>query len=364
MSFKTNTLALSLTMLSLTGTTVYADYPDSDMDMPYAMPVSVSVPSQDGSWRLALDALYWQPVSNDLQYAIAKNHTTDANGATTDSLKTRDVSNDDGLGFRLDATYNIPVQGKDMELLVTYLGDNEFNDSNVTTRTDLGDANAVHLPWDVIFPALFDPSHLNTAQSFGLIKGEQDYQYIQGDFHVGQKMKVGNKVMLRPFIGMRLVDMEANNKVTGFSLDEQSIIQRWKFQSDFIGIGPRVGMDGRLKLGAGFSIVTRAGFSLLVGQQDRKHSVTQTGIVSDVSGSLNHDESTTARVVPESDLKVGLNWGYGFSNLWSAALELGFEVNNYYNVYNKSVLDSFDSVQHSSLFGWSGGYLQLMVGIG
>ena len=357
-------VTLGLIALGLASGSALAGNPARDIPMPTATPVLVTVPEQDGSWSLGMEALYWQPTNSDFQYALTRNQQTGGN-ATRDIFDTKEVENHYGWGFRLDGTYHIPVQGKDVEASWVHFDERQVSETSTAYRTGNGLANSVNLPWDYLTPGMLPVGSDSAQQEFDSIHAKSEYDYDHLDLMFGQKLKVGNRVMLRPFAGVRWADIEAKNTVSAiFNPDSgDDISQNWRFNTDFEGIGPRVGMDGDVDLGYGFGVSIRAGFSLLVGQEENDHLVRQNNATENSVDTLKHNVSDTIRVVPETDIKMGVNYTYVFNQTLSALVEVGYEVNNYFDALDKSVLGTFDSVNSSTDFAWSGPYARLQLDI-
>lgn len=354
-------VTLGLIALGLASGSALAGHPARDVPMPTAAPVLVTVPEQDGSWSLGVEALYWQPTNSDLQYALTRNQQT-GGSATHDNFDTKEVENHYDWGFRLDATYHVPVQGKDVELSWVHFDDKQVRENSSAYRTANGGANGVNLPWDYLTPSMF-PVDAGSAQEFDAVHGKSEYEYDHVDLMFGQKIKVGNRVMVRPFAGARWADIEAKNTINAVLSGDSGVSQKWRFDADFEGIGPRLGMDGNVDLGYGFGVSVRAGLSLLVGQQESDHIATQESNADSNVQTLNHNVSTTVRVIPETDVKMGVNYTHVFNQTWSALVEVGYEVTNYFNALDKGVLGTFDSVNSSSDFAWNGPYARLQLDI-
>ncbi|MHA7840386.1 MAG: Lpg1974 family pore-forming outer membrane protein [Gammaproteobacteria bacterium] len=356
-------LTLGLIALGLASGSALAGHPAREVPMPTATPVLVTVPEQDGSWSLGIEALYWQPTNSDFQYALTRNEQSGAN-ATHNIFETKEVENHYDWGFRLDGTYHIPVQGKDVEVSWVHFDEDQVKETSNAYRTGADEENAVNLPWDYLAPSMF-PVDGNSTQEFDSIHAKSEYDYDQIDLVFGQKVKVGNRVLLRPFVGARWADIEAKNTVTGILNDgtATNIAQNWRFNTEFEGIGPRVGMDGDIDLGYGFGVSARAGLSLLVGQQENDHKVRQNDVSANNVLMLDHNVSDNVRIVPETDIKMGVNYTHVFNQSWSALVEVGYEVTNYFGALDKSVLGAFDSVNGSSDFAWNGPYARFQVNI-
>ncbi|MHA7840388.1 MAG: Lpg1974 family pore-forming outer membrane protein [Gammaproteobacteria bacterium] len=358
-------VTLGLIALGLASGSALAGHPARDVLMPTATPVLVTVPEQIGSWSLGIEALYWQPTNSDFQYALTRSQAASGN-ATNNVFRTKEVESDYDWGFRLDGTYHLPVQGKDIEVSWVHFDENQVSKNGSAYRTGDDSVNAVNLPWDYLAPNLFpvDTQAIDTEE-FDSIHAKSEYEYDHVDLLFGQKIQVGSRLRLHPFAGARWAEIDGKNTATAIfnAVLADDMSQRWRFSTDFEGVGPRLGMDGDIDLGYGFGVSIRAGFSLLVGQQKNDQIVAQNNASASEIEVLDHNVSSTIRLVPETDMKMGINYNHVFNQTWAIGLELGYEVSNYFDALDKSILGSFDSVGHSTDFGWNGPYARFQVNI-
>lgn len=345
-------LTLGLAALGLVSASAQAGHPAPDVSMPTANPILVTVPEQDGSWSVGVETLYWQPTGSDLQYAADENSVVGGNNTNT-IRKAHESDNGYGWGLRLDATYHMPVQGKDVELSWVHFGKDWTDEKNSVNRS----AGSLFLPWDLLLEG--------SPTDFDSIRAKSTYSYNHVDLAFGQKMKVGDYLMLRPFAGARWSDIDSQNNVSAFAAAPTSTSEAWYFRTKFKGVGPRAGIDGAFDLGSGFGISARAGASLLVGVTEANQKEgTQTGSQdSATTTNLERKISNSTRVVPEGDMKLGINYSRAFNQHYSGLFELGFEANHYFNALDKSYLAQNDSVSQSSDFSWSGPYARFQLDI-
>jgi len=350
-------ITLGLVAMGLASAAAQAGHPAPDVSMPIANPILVTVPEQDSSWSVGIEALYWMPTGADLQYATNQSGVnTNNNSAST--RQTHVADNDYAWGARIDATYHMPVQGKDVELAWAHFGKDWTDTKNTVNRS----AGSLYLPWD-----LFSGG---AATDFNSVSAKSFYSYNSVDLHFGQKVKVGDNLMLHPFAGLRWSDIDSKNEVLAFSAattnnNNTSESQAWNIHTDFKGIGPRAGIDGGFNLGGGFGISGRAGASLLVGvtEASQKQSTTVSSTNSSIVNGLDRKMSNSTRVVPEADAKLGINYGRTFNQRYSGIFELGFEANHYFNALDKSYLAQNDGVSRSSDFSWNGPYARFQLDI-
>ncbi|MHA7840389.1 MAG: Lpg1974 family pore-forming outer membrane protein [Gammaproteobacteria bacterium] len=348
---------MGLIALGLASGSALAGHPATNVPLPKAHNVLVTVPEQDGRWDLGLELLVWQPNNSDLQYDLQRSQEA-GSSLTRSYFKTKEVGSDYEWGFRVDGTYHMPVQGKDVEIDWVHFSDDNVHERSHALRLGDGNSFAVNLPWDYLNPTVG-----NNEQPFDRVDAVQEYDYDHFDATFGQKMRVGRRVMLRPYAGARFTDMHAKNNIAAVSNGtSDDIVERWRFRTSYKGIGPRIGMDGDVELGYRIGAFVRGGVSLLVGDQGFSHLQDRTAS----NGSqivYKHDVSDIVRVVPEADIRLGFHYGFDFNHQLGMNVELGYEAENYFDVLNKSYLASFDSANGSTNFGWNGPYARLQLNI-
>lgn len=352
-------LTLGLIALSLASSSALAGHPAKNVPLPKSHNILVTVPEQDGRWDIGLELLAWQPNNSDLQYAMQRSQEGNSSNLTRDHFKTKEVKGDYEWGFRLDGTYHMPLQGKDVELNWVHFNDDKVHETGNVGRLGSTDNFAVNIPWDYLEPTF------SSTQPFDHVHAVQEYDYDHFDAIFGQKIKVGHRIVLHPYTGVRFADVHAKNNIAAtFEAEnpENSVVERWRFRTSYEGIGPRVGMDGDVHFGHRFGAFLRGGVSLLVGEQGFNHlqnNTTNTGIQT----VHKQEVSDIIRVVPEADIKMGLHYGFDFNRQLGMNVELGFEAENYFDIVNKSYLASFDSANGSTNFGWNGPYARLQLNI-
>lgn len=146
------------------------------------------------------------------------------------------------------------------------------------------------------------------------------------DLELGRKFYVSNCFVLRPSIGLRGVRIDQNYRVESVSnlatatdpfFDFTSEV---KSRSDFLAIGPRVGVDVEVHLGCGLAIFGQAAGSIVFGKFDN-HSKelfrdfatnpsTTTAIVSEFEYEAKNSAHRTSRTI--TDLAIGIRWDHCF----------------------------------------------------
>ena len=179
-----------------------------------------------------------------------------------------------------------------------------------------------------------------TGGAFTYAEGETDTRYDAGDLVFGQKLDVGQRIRLHPFVGVRYahIDLTDTGLYTGGRDGNDSQSENAKIENTFNGIGPRLGTDAQINLGQGFSIRGRLGLSALIGSHSLDSVVTDTDYTA--SGAVDHNQTGTltfadyseTRVIPEIDGRLGVNYTYTFNSNTALGFELGWQATNYFNV--------------------------------
>jgi len=268
-------------------------------------PFDVTVPNQQGGLTFGADALYMRGTAPDLGYAVtfASPVPTPIGGfTTTANLSTVNTSYQ--WGYDVSLGYRFPGTGADLTATWTHLGN--FDDSDSTT-TPYNLANVV----------------TGTFQQSGSV----EFNYDAVDLDLGQRVNFGDYFQFRMFAGGRWADIkedrsnsypEAFNPVEGtdftVGFDEN-------INSDFRGLGPQLGFDGRYCLGYGFGIDAGLTASLLVGDVDADNNTftattaqTVIGPVLVSSAAEKISQNDLDRVVPALDANLGLDYTVAFAN--------------------------------------------------
>lgn len=330
--------------------------------LPAAPPtVNVTIPQQVGSWSIAVEALYEQVTNGNFNYASVNDVAVDidlANGfiGVDEATKIKSVKPNYNWGWKLDLMYNFEGNGRDAQLTWTHYN---HHDSSSTTDLDgtflLGTGFAILPPWEAA-------------------EGHTKADYDAVDLMFGQKMDFADKVMVRLSGGVRYVDLrnkDSGDYFLGDFIDgdgntfvEEEII----YKSQFQGLGPRAAVNTKVQLGGGFSVVGSFGTSLLIGSQKASLNDHIDILIEDVlfiEANANAKKTTSTRVVPELDMRLGVNYTYAFNPDTAFGVELGWEAVNYFNVKDTSLVGYFDTVSgaEETDFGLQGPYLRLQLDI-
>ena len=315
-------------------------------------PTVVNVPQLPGGFVVGATGFYLQPTNSngDLDFATVNNVN---NSGTSFSSKLHNVDPGYDWGWGINVGYIFPNTGNDVNLSYFQL------DTSDTAK--LHDAN---LNPDTIFPVILP---INGVNSFS---AKAEYDLDQVDLTAGQYIDVGCRLTLHPFAGLRWAQLERklteNATVTNTSFSSQpgefgvtqtthtnAVAASLTEKSDFEGIGPIVGLDASYYVGMGFGVVGHFDSALLIGSTDSSVSLganisNTTAFTSFAPGATiithhsafggNFSASSTTRVVPVLDAKLGVDYTYVFNNSANSdlTLEAGWMVSNYFNAVDQN----------------------------
>lgn len=289
------------------------------------MPTGINLlaPDSVGSWMVGLEALYAKSTSPNFLYFAPSDFSVPVS-----TIKNKSVDNDSHWGGTADFSYMFPGQSRDLKFVYTHL---ETPDSSST-----GD----------VF-GLFDSSRGHIRQTYNAVDGV-----------LGQWVRIGNRVDLHPFGGLRYANINTHASIQ----EGDSLIPAFSglvvgYHTQFQGLGPRAGIDVDVNVGSGVSIVSTVGASLLVG--DVNESRTATASAFNVHTSADEEE----HVVPELDARLGMHYSYSFDTNTVLGLELGYQAVNYFNAVDLDNIDlgTPNTVNNSEDYNYYGPYLRLQL---
>lgn len=312
---KKNILRLSLALIALgLNTTLLAA----------GSPFCVTVPNQQGGFTVGADILWLRPNIPTLTYS-AINTTTTPNTTTTNLFI---INPSYHWAFDLMAAYRIPCTGNDITALWTHLSNTSDSGSESHPSFVLNQANQ----------ALATVTTDATAA----------FKYDAVDLDLGQRVNFGDYFLFRMFTGVRGADVKTSIKIVesatapGFNLPTTVPNQN----SEFKGIGPQAGLEGRYCLGYGFGIDAGSTLSALVGRVDNDASI-PINVTTTSSDTENISVDKRNRVVPALDMNLGLDYTFNFNNCSrsSLAIQAGYKVIHYWGVNDSTFDNVTDSVQ-------------------
>ena len=313
--------------LSLSFNFAYAAH-SNETPLPTSKDINVTVPNQPGIWSFGLMAVWMQPVNKGYNYAseaIEIPNLTASAGETDKSF----VLNETYYGwFGADIAYAFPNNGRDISLAYEGLHGNTTDSASDNFNNDVNSL----FPRDFLFGNV-------TGNEVTYIEAKTETRYDAGDLLLGQKMAVGRRVFLHPFMGLRYahIDVEDSFKsiLEAFPLEGSTGgTEQGEIETSFNGIGPRLGSDAAILLGKGFGIHARLGVSALIGTQKYNINYTETFLRDTVPTSYTNvqsqDREPETHVIPEVDIRLGLNYTHPCTATMTLGVEVGWQVTDYF----------------------------------
>lgn len=284
-------------------------------------PFAVTVPNQQGGFTVGADLLYLRPSAPNNSYNAVIGSDTDPSAlGLAFPVTINNLNPGYHWSFDLMAAYRIPCTGNDISLTWTHLGN--INDSKSTT-----------VPFDITDI----PGTTLTAES------NAKFKYDAVDLDLGQRVNIGDYFNLRLLAGVRYADLQQN--VNNFYSIVNPIIDppvglalAIDQSSEFKGIGPQMGLEGRYCFGYGFGIDASSTLSAIVGRVDSDAQINVAGPLAGLappdSLTINIDQDRKTRVVPALDANLGVDYTFNLNNCSrsSIVVQAGYKVIHYWNV--------------------------------
>lgn len=315
-------------------------------------PFCVTVPNQQGGFTVGADLLWLRPHTPDLTYSTASTSVT--TGLVTTNTTTLSILNPSyHWAFDLMAAYRIPCTGNDITALWTHL----------SNKSDSASESHHFSSTDPLDPRI-DATDFSST-----------FKYDAVDLDLGQRVNFGDYFNFRMFAGLRGADVKQTfsktltatitiSPLTGFATLDQS--------SEFKGIGPQMGIEGRYCIGYGFGIDAGTTLSALVGRVDNSASTATFTLPTTTSSSNSISVDKKNRVVPALDMNLGVDYTFNFNNCSRSSLviQAGYKVIHYWDVNDRLISNttaSFDpaltGVNTAGSVSFDGPYLGLKVNV-
>lgn len=307
----------------------------------------VTVPKYAGGVRVGVEALYFGADVKDTEYAF-----TFQSQSGVDSFRSHNVSSDRDWGYAIELAYVAAGTGNDFVVNWT---DHEFKGSDTVALagSSSGEIHGLFMfsGADSDFPELVSGGSptLYSNNELESAKGSYDVDYTKIDFEAGQAIKIGHdSVILRFHAGLRYADLDTKFAVT-YHETSGDYNASAVAESDFDGLGPRMGIDGAWHVSNGFSVVAEASAALLVGDVSATQKYEDHDTATPADYSFAHRVSYDNKVVPNLEMRLGVNYQHHFSNNAEMNLQVGYQATNYFDVDYK-FSDSGTDVGMSGLY--------------
>jgi hypothetical protein len=297
----------------------------------------VTVPSQQGGFKVGVDVLYFRPTTPEMGYAALRSLPP----TTTPTSKNLSIDLDHMWGFYAQVGYLFPCTGND--ITVAYTGVHSRDTDSITPGNT---TSLIPIPAMMIVNALLGPFQNTFTASFVRANGSFDLDVF--DLEGGQRF-TSRAFDLRMLMGLRYASLdqglssasggrfiEGGEFPSNFLLNQQS-------KSNFNGLGPRVGADGRYALKGCFGIDGSFSTALLVGQGSASYNLNYFAFSNNVGGQtiplqFSAKNSDRVRVIPNIDAKIGMDYTYLMNhrgNKSALIFEGGYQVTHYFNVLER-----------------------------
>lgn len=304
-------------------------------------------------WFVEFDVIYWHPKVGGTEFAytddspvlqVAANNTANPGFPVKGRVKDIDFGWD--WGFKVALGYNFDHDNWDGLIKYTRL-DSEGSESTRPGQNSLvvplrGSSSITNGPNVVNV----DPQPTGTFIYCASAKSEFDIDYDRLDLEMGRNFFVSPKLSMRPYVGLvaAWIDLYQNIRYSGgapsssnLGLDVNTV--HIHDESDFKGVGPKLGFDSKWYLGHKFSVFGNISTALVYGHFDVSHQEYYSLLEDTNEISLNGD---TNRFAPNSVYELGLSYDtYLNDNKQHLSLALGFEGQYWFRVNQMLKIDDF-----------------------
>ena len=213
--------------------------------------------------------------------------------------------------WRVNARYRFAKSPWELGASYTRLGSDD-------TATALKPTNGF------LFSTLTAPRGGSASADSAIATAKIDYTVL--DLDAGYHIQPSKNVDLKLIAGLRIANVGQNMAAvyTGGSFDP--IPGTFVASQQFRGLGPRIGAEGRVALGSGFSVYGRSSGSLLFGDQESDLVETFQGVpVADF-------KVKRKQTVPVLDAAIGLDWSTKLGKSGKFTVGVGYEYQHWFNL--------------------------------
>lgn len=265
---------------------------------------------KDDRIYMNLEALFWQSNMGSLSFGVESDSSSSVQNGNCKS-----PSFDWKWGYRLGMGYRIPHDRWDLFANYTYLYGSAHGHAGKDSRV-------VFPRWATNFAGK-SPFYADSS------KADWNVHLNMGDLELGRTCFPSKWLSLRPFVGLRggTIDQKYTVAYNGGTI-APSDSDKLDLNTDFWGVGLRMGVNTLWGLGSGISIYGNGSTSLLSGHftvHEREKLIWQELQKMKLESQVNN-------VVVEADVALGLQWDYLFSKeRYHIGLKMGWEFDIYFN---------------------------------
>ncbi|MGI0486045.1 Lpg1974 family pore-forming outer membrane protein [Pantanalinema rosaneae CENA516] len=281
--------------------------------IPTANPEQVTVKTPENNSRSELKVfagpVFLQPRLSDLMdYAIVD---PAAPNTLATSGEVKQVELEDATAIRFGATFRP--------------GGSAWDFGATFTQFETEGSSKAEAPTDgFLFSTQSHPFQNDTAET---ANAKADLDYSSTNVEIGHTFQIGRQLGVRVFGGVQAaaVDRTMTTELDGVDYTNGKI----KLKNEFSGVGPRLGIEGRLLLGAGFSLFGRGAGSLMVGELSSSFNETDNDGADTVA---NIDYDRGGQLVPVLEAALGVDWEAALGKSAKLNISAGYEVQQMFNV--------------------------------
>lgn len=220
----------------------------------------------------------------------------------------------------------------------------------------------------------------NVSSYLQSARGQNEFDLTAIDLEFGQHFDVGYHTTMRFFAGVSHHTLEKDTRITYVGVKPAlegagtSLHEGIKKHSDFEGWGPRIGFDAQYAFNNGFGLVGHFSSAFLFGEIDSVTSTWQTEVEPDQEqeGEIlpldGHGHGPKSKVmiksrhivVPNVDLRLGVDYSYAFDGGSIVTTELGYWGKSYFGGVNDTTLGTYRHSSQVDNVTFHGAYLSLI----
>jgi hypothetical protein len=273
--------------------------------------VTVKTPENNGKSELKVFAgpVFIQPRLSDLMdYAIVDPAAPNTL-ATSGDLKQVDLEN--ATAIRFGAAFR--PSGSAWDFGATF------------TQFDTEGSSKAEAPTNGFLFSTQSHPFQNDQADTATAKANLDYSST--NVEIGHTFQIGRQLGVRVFGGVQAaaIDRNMTTKLDGVDYTNGKI----KLTNEFNGVGPRLGIEGKLLLGSGFSLFGRGAGSLMVGESSARFKETDND-GADTVANIGYNQG--GQLVPVLEAALGLDWEAALGKSAKINLSAGYEVQQLFNV--------------------------------
>jgi Legionella pneumophila major outer membrane protein precursor len=257
------------------------------------------------------DFLFWKSNVGSLEYGVASK-----SGTSLRSGHVKHLHFDWDFGARLGLGYKLPHDKWDILATYTYVHGQAHGHAG-------GSDHVVFPVWAARFHRVDGPFFADSA------KAHWDMNLNIGDIELGRTCFAGKWLSIRPFLGVRglVIDQDYSVSYRGGTV-ASSDTDSAHLDTDFWGVGIRMGADTLWGVGKGVSVYGNGSVALLGADFDvhEREKLKKANVrIMDV-------ERDVDNVVVTADLALGVQWDYMLSkDRYHFGVKLGWEFNLFFN---------------------------------